>query len=66
MEAAILKFIQVNTALIPGNTFYGKNDIMPSYRLDLFLKFAQIYGAGIILGCPVSGTERQNYTRFRI
>jgi hypothetical protein len=29
MEAAILKFIQVNTALIPGNTFYGKKAFMP-------------------------------------
>jgi hypothetical protein len=29
MEAAILKFLQVNTALIPGNPFYGKKAIMP-------------------------------------
>jgi hypothetical protein len=71
MEAAILKFLQVNTALIPGNTFYGKKAIMVRLYgvfkgLDLFLKFAQIYGAGIILGCLLSGTGRQNYAIFRI
>ena len=37
-----------------------------SFRLDLFLKFVQIYRVEIILGCPLSGTERQNYTRLRI